>query len=272
MRILTKIIFVIAFVCIQSSIPMQKPVDIYNNAKLIYHALGPKFHLPLEGIDPSVSISAMETSLRNFMEKSPNISPMMTDRMVKAQKSLARAKTNYLVCIGLVKLTEEPSSVDKMALELSQDAKSLTRSESDSSILFVGGHYLYSKEGSLGGHTATFDVMRQENGKLCYTIINTVKTENQETDGSLIYELVYRDLDATDLDADFWKNIIKINYMNPMKGKSLMESCYDYIDKKINKGSNKTSRKIFQTPRKRSLCMEGNLSMVAWKNGSLRAN
>jgi hypothetical protein len=236
---------------------MQPADDIYNNARLIFHAVGPKFDLPkLEGIDPSVSISAMEAGLENLLETSPNMPAQMRARIANAQKSLARAKTNYLICIGLVKLTDEPSSVDKMALELSQDAKRLTQNESEPSILFIGGHYLYSILGALGGHTAAYDAMRQEDGKLSFIVINTLKE----------VELVYSDLEATDLDTDLWKNVIKTNYMNPTKGEYLMQAFYEYIDKKLNKGSNKTVGRSFHRQVK-GVC--GWKAVSVWLHGKI---
>lgn len=267
MKILIKKISIMACICIQLCFSMQPAVDIYNYPRLIFHAIGPKFSLPgLEGIDPSFSITAMEMSLQDVMEKSPDLSGQIKDRIVKARMSLARAKTNYLTCIGLVKLAEEPRSVGEMALKLSEDAKSLQKNEFDPSILFIGGHYLYSKEGSLGGHTATFDVARQEDGKLCYTVINTIKTENHVTDGSFIHELIYTDLEATDLDEDLWKNVIKLNYMNPNKGAYLMEAFYKYLDKKLNKGSNKTVGRAFHRQEK-WVCAWKSISV--WLHGKI---
>ncbi|CAN5115297.1 hypothetical protein BH09DEP1_BH09DEP1_7000 [soil metagenome] len=267
MKMLFKTILISVCACIQASFSME-PADIYNNPRLIFHAIGPKFYWPnLEGIDPSVSINAMERGLGDLTEKSPDLSPAMKERIVKTQKSLARAKTNYLICIGLVKLTEEPSCVDKMALELSQDAKSLTESQMHPSILFIGGHYLYPKGGSLGGHTATYDAMQQEDGKLSFVVNNTIKVENQEANGSLLLQLVYKDLVAEeDLDKDFWKNVIKTNYMNPIKGKYLMESFYAYLDKKLNKGSNKTVGRSFHRQEK-GVC--GWKSISVWLHGKI---
>jgi|GEM_PF-6660650 hypothetical protein len=61
-KILIKKLLLVICLVVQSSLPMQKPASIYNNARLIFHAIGPKFRLPkLEGIDPSTSIEAMET-------------------------------------------------------------------------------------------------------------------------------------------------------------------------------------------------------------------
>ncbi|GMU19480.1 MAG: hypothetical protein AMXMBFR12_06720 [Candidatus Babeliales bacterium] len=250
----------------QSHFAMQSD-DIYNNSRLIFHALGPKFDLAQhEGIDPSVSITAMEIGLGDFMAKNPNMPAQMQNRLVNVQKSLARAKTNYLICIGLVKLADEPSSVGKMALELAREADSLAQTESHPSILFVGGHYLYSKEGSLGGHTATYDVMRQADGKLCFTLINTLKAENDKSESDLLQEEVYSNLNTTDLDEDFWKNVIKLNYMNPFKGKFLMEAFYTYLDKKLNKGSNKTVGRSFRRQVK-GVC--GWKSISVWLHGKV---
>lgn len=257
MRILIKTTSITLCFCILTCFGMQPADDIYNNPRVIFHAIGPTFDLPkLEGIDPSVSISAMEAGLEDILGTSPNMPTPMKARLVSAQKSLARAKTNYLVCIGLVKLTDEPSSVDKMALDLSQDAKRLKQSESEPSILFVGGHYLYSQLGALGGHTAAYDVMRQEDGKLRFVVINTLKEE----------ELIYSDLEAADLDTDLWKNVIKTNYMNPIKGAFLMQAFYEYIDKKLNKGSNKSVGRAFHRQVK-GIC--GWKAVSVWLHGKI---
>lgn len=257
MKILLKQIFVILFLCISSSFGMQAPGDIFNNARLIFHAVGPKFDAPqLEGIDPSVSITAMEAGLENLLVSSPDMPTRMRACIVKAQKSLARAKTNYVICIGLVKLSDVPQSVDRMAAELAQDAISLTQSESEPSILFVGGHYRYSQFGALGGHTVAYDAMRQEDGKLSFIVINTLNEE----------ELVYRDLEAADLDANLWKNVIKTNYMNPLKGEYLMQAFYEYLDTKLNKGRNKTVGRCFKRQVK-GVCAWKALSV--WLHGKI---
>jgi hypothetical protein len=62
----------------------QKPTSIYNNAKLIFHAIGSKFPSPqLEGFDPGQSIEVMETTLVQFIEQNPELSQEMRDRISK---------------------------------------------------------------------------------------------------------------------------------------------------------------------------------------------
>jgi hypothetical protein len=244
----------------------QSSTSVYNNARLIFHALGPKFHLAgLEGIDPSVSITAMETTLTSFIEKKPDITPQMKDRIAKAQKSLAKAKTNYLICIDLVN-KDKSSVVNGLALQLSQDAKKLTESDSNPSILFIGGHYLHPKGGSLGGHTASYDTIRQNNGKLSFIVHNTVKAETHTIDGNQIQQLIYTDLEETDLDKDFWENVIQTNYMNPVKGRFYMESFYEYLDRKLNKGSNKIAGRSYNLQEK-GVCAWKSISV--WLHGKI---
>lgn len=264
MRTLIKQLIVIVCIFSQSSFAMEP--DIYNNPRLIFHAIGPKFDLPqLEGIDPSVSITAIEAGLRDLVARTHAMPTHMTERIASMQKSLARAKTNYLICIGLVKLADEPACVSKMALELAEAAKGLIKNESDPSILFIGGHYLY-RNGLLGGHTASYDAMRQDNGKLCFAVINTIKIEDHLSDGPFTYELVYSDLDEADLDTELWKNVIKTNYMNPAKGAYLMEAFYTYLDKKLNKGSNKTFGRSYRRQVK-GVC--GWKAISVWGHGKI---
>lgn len=265
MKILLKKLLIL--VCLGAQSSFAKSASIYNNPRLIFHAIGPKFHLPgLEGIDPSVSIEAIDTTLGNFNEKNRTLSPTMKDCIVKAQKSLAKAKANYLVCIDLVNLCEKPSIVDELALELSQDAKRLAESESFPSILFIGGHYLHPKGGSLGGHTASYEVVRQDNGKLSFIVNNTIKTEKHTINENRIHQLIYIDLEETDLDKDFWENVIQTNYMNPIKGKFYMESFYDYLDKKLFKGSNKIMGRSFKCQEK-GVC--GWKAISVWLHGKI---
>lgn len=256
-----KKIFILISLSIQSSFPMHSPLSVYDNPKLIFHALGPKFHLPgLEGIDPSVSIEAMETTLEKFTKQNSEISPKMKECIVKVQKSLARAKTNYWICIGLVSLPEEPESVDKLALQLSQDVRMLAENESSPSLVFIGGHYIHPKGGSLGGHTAVYETIRQDNGKLSFIVYDTLKIAKDTIDGNRTRQLVYSDLEAADLDKTFWKNVIRKSFRNPIKGKFYMESFYDYLDTKLTKGSNKTLGRSFK-------CQEK--GVCAWKSISV---
>lgn len=240
-----------------------KATTIYNNAKLIFHAIGSKFRsVQLEGIDPSQSLKTIDLTLEQFMEEKPNLSQKMQDCISKMRKSISSAKSNYLSCIGLVNLTDEPSIVKEMALKLSQDVKSLADTQPHPSILFIGGHYLHPKGGSLGGHTASYEVTRQDNGKLSFLINNTVKIEKyHKINGNRIHQLVYTDLEATDLDVDFWVNVIRTNYMNPVRGSILMDSFYDYVNLKLLKASdNKTTGRSFKSQE---------VGVCAWKSISV---
>lgn len=239
---------------------MEERASIYNNARLIFHAIGPKFHSEFEGIDPSQSIEALETTLGSFMEQNQNISAKIRDSIVKAQKSLSSAKTQYLICRELVKLSTEPDVVHELAVRLSHDAKNLSDDQSHPSILFIGGHYLHPKGGSLGGHTASYETVRQDNGKLSFIINNTIPTEKHKTYGDRIYQLVYKDLEAADLDIDFWKNVIRTNYMNPVQGKFWMEAFYNYVNEKLLKSFNRVIGRSF----KRQL-----VGTCAWKSVSV---
>lgn len=257
MKILIKQLSMITFFGVQSGFAMQQPSSMYNNARLIFHAIGPKSSsLGLAGIDPSVSLSAMEASLQTFTAQIPDLPTSIKERMEKAKKSLETAKARYLTCISWVKLTQEPAKLDEMAEGLAEQVRQLAQNESQPSLLFIGGQYLY-KNGSLGGHTASYKVKRQADGQLCFKVFNTVKTEKHKVDGNRIHQLVYSDLGTADLDKDFWKNVIKTNYMNPIQGKFLMESFYDYLDKKLLKDSNKTHGESFKGQEDGGVC--------AWK-------
>lgn len=257
MKIFIKKLFIFLCLIIQSSFAIQESVAIYNNAKLIFHAIGPKFHVPgLAGIDPSVSIEAMEVTLKDFIANNPSIPEKVKTSMINAQEALAIAKANYLSCISLVNVSKKPDSVNTLAVQLSQKVKELTENKS---LLFIGGHYIY-ESGSLGGHTASYEVIRQTDGKLSFIINNTIKTETHTIDGNRIYQLSYQDLEPSDLNKHFWKNVIKTNYMNPLRGKFLMEAFYAFIDEKLFKGSNKTVGRLFKQQEK---------GVCAWKSISV---
>lgn len=250
----------------KSTTVQQRTASIYNDAKLIFHAIGPKFHSPeLEGIDPPKSLEVMEITLGQFIEQNPDLTQEMRDRISKMQKSLSSAKANYLTCIGLVNLSGEPSTVSEVALKLSQDVKSLADNPSNPSILFVGGHYIHPKGGSLGGHTASYEVIRQDNGKLSFLINNTAKItakieEYHEINGNRTRQLVYTDLEIADLDVNFWRNVIQTNFMNPVRWAVLMDAFYAYVDEKLLKGSNKTMGRSFKSQE---------VGVCAWKSISV---
>jgi hypothetical protein len=262
------IFFLIAFPTCQCGNP-----SIYNNAKVIFHAIGPKFHSPeLEGIDPSQSLEVMEVTLGKFIENNPDLSPEMISCMLKLQKSINTAKARYLTCIGLVKLAiesnTEPSSVHETAVQLSNDMQSQTDYESYPPTLFIGGHYRYNERGSLGGHTATYEVNRQADGKLGYFVNNTVKKdEYHESVENKIRQHVYSDLNRTDLDVIFWENVIRTNYMIPQREPKLMDSFYSYIDATLGKTlNNRMSGRSFKL-QKVGVCAWKSLSV--WLHGQI---
>lgn len=218
--------------------------SIYNNAKVIFHAIGPKFHSPeLEGIDPSQSLDVMEFTLGKFLEKNQDIPHEIRNRMLKLQKSMNSAKARYLKCISLVKLATEsntePHSVDVIALELFNDGQSQANNKLYPPTLFIGGHYFYNESGLLTGHTATYEVNRLINGKLDYVVNNTVKKdEYHQSNEDRIRQLVYADLNTTDLGVSFWKKVIRKNYMTPKREPKLMDSFYSHIDRALAKTPN----------------------------------
>lgn len=247
----------------------QKPASIYNDARLIFHAIGSKFHSPqLEGIDPGKSIEVMETTLSQFVEQNQELSQEMKARISNMQKSLASAKANYWKCIGLVSLSGEQKVVGEMALQLSQDAKNLADDPSSPSILCMGGHYIHPKGKSLGGHTSSYEVVRQDNGKLSFIINNTAKVGKYSgIDGNRIRQLVYTDLEPADLDVNFWTNVILKNYMNPVPRVELMDSFYVYVDTKLLKSpTNKTTGRSFK---RQELVGEFEVGVCAWKSISV---
>jgi hypothetical protein len=246
----------------------QKPASIYNDAKVIFHAIGSKFHSDLEGIDPGKSIEVMETTLSQFVEQNPDVPQEMRDRISKMQKSLASAKTNYWNCIRLVSLSGEQKVVSEMALQLSQDAKSLADDPSCPSILFMGGHYIHPKGKSLGGHTASYEVIRQDNGKLSFIINDTAKVGKYSgINGNRIRQLVYTDLEPADLDFNFWTHVILKNYMNPVPRAELMDSFYLYVDTKLLKSPNNKMRG--RSFRRQELVGEFEVGVCAWKSISV---
>ncbi len=247
----------------------QKPSSIYNDARLIFHAIGSKFHSPqLEGIDPGKSIEVMETTLSQFVAQNPDVPQEMRDRISNMQKSLAHAKTNYWKCIGLVSFSGEQKVVGEMALQLAQDAKNLAEDPSNPSILFMGGHYIHPKGKSLGGHTASYEVIRQDNGKLSFIINNTAKVgKYSDINGNRVHQLVYTDLEPADLDTNFWNDVILKNYMNPVPRVELMDSFYAYIDSKLQKSpTNKTKGRSFK---RQELVGEFEVGVCAWKSISV---
>jgi hypothetical protein len=243
--------------------------DLYNDPKVIFHAIGSKFHSPqLERLDPGMTIEVMERRLSQFIKQNPDISQEMRDRISKMQKSLARAKMNYWNCIGLVSLSGEQKVVKEMALQLSLDVKNLADDPSYPWVLFMGGHYIHPKGEPLGGHTASYEVIRQDNGKLSFIINNTAKVGKYSgINGNRIRQLVYTDLEPADLDINFWTNVILKNYMNPAPWAELMDSFYVYVDTKLLKSpNNKTRGRSF---RRQELVGEFEVGICAWKSISV---
>jgi hypothetical protein len=244
-------------------------INLYSDAKVIFHAIGSKFSSPqLERIDPGLSIEVMEITLSLFTKQNPDLSQEMRDRLSKIQKSLASAKTRYWNCIRLVNLSGEQKVVNEMALQLAQDTKSLAEDSSYPSILFMGGHYIHPQGKSLGGHTASYEVIRQDNGKLSFIINNTAKVGKYSgIHGNRIRQLVYTDLEPADLDINFWTHVILKNYMNPVPWEELMDSFYVYVDTKLLKSpTNKTAGRSFK---RQELVGEFEVGICAWKSISV---
>jgi len=248
-------------------------LSVYNNAKVIFHAIGPKFHSPeLEGIDPSQSLEVMEVTLGKFIEKNPDLPHEMRSRILKIRKSISTAKARYLTCIDLVKLATEsntePSSVHEIATQLSTDVQGQADNESYPPTLFIGGHYRFNESGSLGGHTATYEVNRLANGKLGYFVNNTIKKdEYHESDENKIRQLVYPDLNTTDLEVIFWKNVIRKNFMTPKKEQKLMDSFYSYIDATLGKATNNKMNGRSFNRQKVGVCAWKSISV--WLHGQI---
>ncbi|HEY5235549.1 MAG TPA: hypothetical protein VIJ14_05180, partial [Rhabdochlamydiaceae bacterium] len=149
-----------------------------------------------------------------------------------------------------------------------QDTKSLADDPSCPSILFMGGHYIHPKGGSLGGHTSSYEVIRQDNGKLSFIIINTAKVgKYSDIHGNRIRQLVYTDLVPADLDSNFWTTVILKNYMNPVPRAELMDSFYAYVDTKLLKSpTSKTKGRSFK---RQELVGEFEVGVCAWKSISV---
>lgn len=235
-----------------SSFSVLREESLYNDSKVIYHAIDPDVGTDLEGIDPGYSIEVMEWLLNKYAAQK-----CVAEETRGHIESLEAAKRRYYICIELVQSRDE-SKAREVASELSKEV--------ENSLLFVGGHYLYTKSGALIGHTATYEVERQENGRLSFAVNNTMQDSHHEIDGDTIKQLVYVDLEPTDLDASFWENVIKTNYMN-LKEEKRMSSFYAYLDTKLLKEpSNKIAGRSYRM-QKAGVC--GWKAIAVWLDGKM---
>ena len=206
--------------------------SFYNDARVIYHALGPVARSELEGIDPGKSIDVLDSLLEDFINSEKDLTEETIFQIRRLQRSLRAAKIRYWSCNGLVSQADE-EKVRQIATDLSQEV------QGDLPLLFIGGHY-FLKDGSMKGHTATYEVIREENGNFRFIVNNTLPDEHHTIEGNKIYQLTYADLTPNDLNTSFWENVIRTNYIDPPKGK-LMGEFYTYVDERLkNKSSGRT--------------------------------
>lgn len=242
--------------------------SIYNDAKLIFHALNPKYNSPeLQGYDPPRALEVMSLMLDGFVIQNPDLTTEMKTRVSNIQKSLSRAKINYLTCIQFV-FTPDAVQEHELAQLFAENVKDLAANPSDPSLLFTGGHYIVSKEGNLGGHTVIDDVVCQPNGKLQFVINNSgTKAEKyHKTTEDRIDQLVYEDLEIDDLDEVFWRELIRTNFNNPVSSDKLMDSFYASVDAKLLKANNKTSGRPIKRQRAGVCAWK---SLISWLHGAI---
>jgi hypothetical protein len=211
---------------------LEEVSPLYNDPKVIFHAIGPKVWSKLEGIDPSMTTYVMNRLLGEFVAITPDLSEEIISRIQRMQKTLLAAQEHYLSCIYLVG-TDHLENVGPIASQLSQEVEKLFQDPLHPSLLFIGGHYYSSESRSIVGHTATYEVIRQDNGTLSFIVNNTIPIDAyHKVEEDRIYQLVYTDLSPNDLDTTFWKTVIHTNYMHP-KSQPLMDAFYNYLNAKF---------------------------------------
>jgi hypothetical protein len=118
----------------------------------------------------------------------------------------------------------------------------------------------------LGGHTATYEVIRQENGNLSFIVNNTLQDGHHETSEDKIRQLVYCDLQPKDLDVSFWENVIQTNYLSLIKEK-FMSSFYTYLDARLLKNPQNKMMGRFYKKQNAGVC--GWKSIAVWLHGKI---
>lgn len=226
------------------------------DARVNFNALNLEARCKLEGIDPAQSIDAIEEILGKYVDQ--DLWLEMKNRIQTLRKSLLSAREQYQECNSLVGHPEETAKANKIACQLASDVEHLSSDPSHPPILFIGGHYWVNENGSMVGHTATYEVIRQENGSLSFIVNNTIPDGiHHEISENKIRQLVYNDLKPTDLDVSFWENVIQMNYMNLAKGK-FMDPFYTYLDNRLLKiQKNKTFGRSYK---------KQNSGVCAWKS------
>ncbi len=240
---MNKIIICLICALVGASEDAHSTESFYNDAKLIFHALNPQHNSPeLQGYDPARALEVTAMMLDEFVLQNSDLTTQMKDRLSNIQKSLSRARQHYLTCIEFV-AASDTTREQEVALQLADDVKDLAKDQLAPSLLFAGGHYIISENGFLCGHTTTYHVSRQENGKLQFIINNTgTKSDTyHENVADRTNQLVYSDLEADELDEHFWKSVIQTNFNNPVSSNMLMISFYTSIETLLYKGTNKIS-------------------------------
>ncbi len=197
----------------------EHKVSTFDDPRFIYHALGPDYGSDLSGWSLAESSAYMAKCLEAFISESGELSEEMKHKLEAFKQDLGRAKEQD------INLNVGPQDLEKQVLGLANKGP-------DHRVLFFGGHS--GKGSSGGGHAVLYEVTCQPNGKYSFMINNTGEGNKTHVHGEngRVNQIVYKDLDASDLNAEFWKRIIETKHHDRV---SNMDDFYKYVDKQLNK-------------------------------------
>lgn len=183
-----------------------------DNAKLTYHVLSPAdLHSDsLEGMSPTVTASYLSAGISKLLDdRSISLSSGMKAKLKQLKNSLEYSIKLDSIDTGRVTRTqaEKLQEADKLAIYLSSDMRALETGQIDSPYLYMGG---FARPLGTAGHAVSYEVIRQDNGKLQLTINNTdsgFDSNSHRCKKGTIRALIYKDLKADDLNKEFWRTL-----------------------------------------------------------------
>ncbi|MBN9378737.1 MAG: hypothetical protein BGO14_07695 [Chlamydiales bacterium 38-26] len=215
--------------------------ELKNKAKAIYHVLAPrKIHSStLEGWSTRAAIHEMGLMLKTYkadLQQSNSSHLKQIDWIVYNLEYASSIQ-------DLINVTDENASLIPQMICLKIAALKVGES-----LVFPGGYMGISNRpgrGNLPGHAILYEVIAEPNQKYSFIINNTgdgIGHHKTNTMSKRTQQLEYRNLDAQDLNGDFWFSICKLK-KNPRRN---VKDIYRFIDKKLNKhnGNKVSSRQI----------------------------
>lgn len=230
--------------------PSEK--ELKNKAKAIYHALAPrKIHSStMEGWNTRAAINQMTAMLESYKKDHP------TDPNLKRLDWIVY---NLIHTHSIQDLFDSKLDEDELNNYLISEIMCIKIADlkEGESLVFPGGYM--GTSGQMSGHAILYEVIAEPNQKYTFLINNTgngIGHHKTNTTSKRTHQLEYRNLDAQDLNDDFWSSICKLK-KNPKRD---VHEIYAFLDKKLNKKNrNKVSSRQIKYQR---------TGICAWKSVS----